>query len=170
MHKKLVKIGRVVPEIGSRTDRQTRSSQYSAPLSGRSNKWCRAKLPSHVLRCLPLDHTSRPPLKHTTVTRRLYLASFIRSVVSRPHRNHRAIGGFKGGQGGRGVSRTRHPTSSMRDHLAPVDCKKTFQRSGLRSGPRWGSTERSPRSWWGAADCPLPTCALGPLCLAPNRK
>jgi len=53
MHKKSVKIGRVVPEIWSRTntqtdrqtDRRTRSSQHSAlPYRGRSNKsridWC----------------------------------------------------------------------------------------------------------------------------------
>ena len=42
MHKNVVKIGRVVPEISSRTDkhtdRQTGSSQYSAlPYRGRSN-------------------------------------------------------------------------------------------------------------------------------------
>jgi len=52
-----------------------------------------------------------------------------------------------------------------------LKCAKTLWRSGLRPGPCWGSSQRSPRPLAGeeGAGCPLPknpTPALGPAGLA----
>jgi len=51
-----------------------------------------------------------------------------------------------------------------------TQCKKNFQRPGLRSGPRWGELYSAPQtpSWWGGRlAAPSPTTpAVGPLDLA----
>jgi len=63
-------------------------------------------------------------------------------------------------------------TSSTRDHLTPLECKKTLQRPGLCPGPCWGweLTAPSPHSWWRARGLAAPLQGPHPRSLASEPK